>query len=70
MRVELHSLVPGAGATGAVAMITADTSKRWFELSCRRCSGRFVEMKDLLFHRCPWSEEPKPQRRKLRRAKR
>jgi hypothetical protein len=51
-------------------MMTAETSKRWFELECRHCSGRFVEMKDLLFHRCPGSGEPKPQRRKPRRAKR
>ncbi|MFI5364974.1 MAG: hypothetical protein ACHQ4J_05060 [Candidatus Binatia bacterium] len=36
-------------------MTTAETSKRWFELTCKRCGQCFVEMKDLLFHRCPAS---------------
>lgn len=29
--------------------------QQWFELACRRCGGRFVEMKDLVWHRCPGS---------------
>lgn len=28
-------------------------AKRWFELECRRCGQRFVDMAKLLFHRCP-----------------
>jgi hypothetical protein len=32
-------------------------AKRWFELTCRHCGGRFVEMAKLLFHRCPGRSE-------------
>ncbi|MGD0950448.1 MAG: hypothetical protein ABSA52_23900 [Candidatus Binatia bacterium] len=28
-------------------------SKRWFELECRHCGQRFIDMAKLLFHRCP-----------------
>ena len=28
-------------------------AKRWFELRCRHCGQRFVEMTRLVFHRCP-----------------
>jgi hypothetical protein len=49
-------------------MSKAETSKRWFELECRRCTSRFVEMKYLLFHRCPGSE-PKLPRLKTRRER-
>jgi hypothetical protein len=28
-------------------------AKRWFELECRHCRQRFVDMGKLLFHRCP-----------------
>jgi hypothetical protein len=27
-------------------------AKRWYELTCRGCGGRFVKMVDLLFHPC------------------
>jgi hypothetical protein len=41
------------------------TAKRWFELECRHCGGRFLEMADLLFHRCPdgRTESPQEQRK-------
>lgn len=44
------------------------TAKKWFELECRHCRGRFVEMKDLCFHPCPGSEPKPPRRNKTKRA--
>jgi ribosomal protein L44E len=32
------------------------TTKRWFEIECRKCGQRFVEMSKLAFHRCPAEE--------------
>jgi hypothetical protein len=32
------------------------TAKRWFEIECRKCGQRFVEMSKLAFHRCPAEE--------------
>ena len=28
-------------------------TKRWFQLECRHCGQRFIEMVGLLFHSCP-----------------
>jgi hypothetical protein len=36
------------------------TPKRWFELQCRHCGGRFVEMARLAFHKCPQERHEKP----------
>jgi hypothetical protein len=42
-RIGLCALLAGARTMSA----------KWFELPCRLCGQHFVEMKDLLFHRCP-----------------
>jgi hypothetical protein len=41
-----HESTPAAGPA------LARGPKQWFELECRRCGARFVEMKDLVWHRC------------------
>jgi hypothetical protein len=44
------------------------TAKRWFELECRHCGKRFLEMATLLFHRCPGlSHAHKQSQRRARR---
>jgi hypothetical protein len=35
------------------------TAKRWFEIECRRCGQKFIEMSKLAFHRCPAEEREK-----------
>ncbi len=35
-----------------------------YRLTCRHCGGRFVEMKDLLFHRCPGRADEQNSRRR------
>jgi hypothetical protein len=35
-------------------------AKRWFEIECRRCGQRFIEMIKLAFHRCPAEERLQP----------
>lgn len=32
-------------------------AKRWFELQCRHCGQRFIDMAKLLFHACPGRSE-------------
>ncbi|HSQ04070.1 MAG TPA: hypothetical protein VLN59_08545 [Burkholderiales bacterium] len=33
------------------------TPKQWFEIECRKCGQRFVEMSKLAFHRCPAEQQ-------------
>lgn len=40
------------------------TAKRWFELECRHCGQRFIDMAKLLFHRCPSQGDVHSGRRK------
>jgi hypothetical protein len=28
-------------------------ARKWYELECRHCGRRFLEMRELLFHPCP-----------------
>jgi hypothetical protein len=34
-----------------------------YAMTCRQCGGRFVEMADFLFHRCPGQAASRPVRR-------
>jgi hypothetical protein len=44
------------------------SGKRWFELECRHCGQRFIDMVRLLYHACP--DRPDAQNRRRSHAKR
>lgn len=45
-----------------------DSQQPDYRMTCKRCGGRFLEMKDLLFHKCkPEKPEDRPPRRKPKR---